>query len=103
MDESISKAVTDTSGWLGKQVDKAHIEMEKYNMPISDFIELKAAKEQVVAITAQVEALRGQLEVIANIAHYGGLIGFGNIYDAMTAMRRITIQYCPKHETAKNQ
>lgn len=35
---------------------------------------------------------------IANIAHHGGLIGFGDMHDAMNEIRRLTLPYWDKDE-----
>ena len=107
MDKSINKAIIDTSGWLGKQVNKARIEMEKYNMPISDFIELKAAKEQVITLTAQVEAMHDALDRLVELKDHKDEYGKDDFYvhnqhlawrQARETLSSLDTK-CPKHET----
>ena len=49
------------------------------------------------------ESMEDAIRQIANIAHHGGLIGFGDPYKAMNEIRRLSLPWWDKEECNKLQ
>lgn len=56
-------------------------------------------KTSVSAVTSN----DGVMRQVANIAHHGALIGYEDIYEAMTEIRKLTLPWWDQKECEKKQ